>query len=122
VSYCRASGLKEPVLIRHILKNSLQTAVSAFFLAVPGLLAGTVVVENVFAWPGIGRICVVASSVRIYPLFRLMATLINLTLISVAISEQSGRIFYGSNRTKCAQLLAVHGRTLRGIIRVWRPL
>jgi nickel transport system permease protein len=60
VSYCRACGLKEPVLIRHILKNSLQTAVSAFFLAIPGLLAGTVVVENVFAWPGIGRICVVA--------------------------------------------------------------
>jgi nickel transport system permease protein len=60
VSYGRACGLKEPILIRHILKNSLQTAVSAFFLAIPGILAGTVVVENVFAWPGIGRICVVA--------------------------------------------------------------
>ncbi|MDR2758024.1 MAG: ABC transporter permease [Spirochaetaceae bacterium] len=60
VSYGRSCGLKESVLIRHILKNSLQTAVSAFFLAIPGLLAGTVVVENVFGWPGIGRICVVA--------------------------------------------------------------
>lgn len=60
VRYGRACGLKEGVLIRHVLKNSLQTVLSAFFLAIPGLLAGTVIVENVFAWPGIGRICVVA--------------------------------------------------------------
>jgi nickel transport system permease protein len=56
----RACGLKEHVLIKHILKNSLQTTVSAFCLAIPGLLAGTVIVENVFAWPGIGRTCVIA--------------------------------------------------------------
>jgi nickel transport system permease protein len=37
-----------------------KPAISAFFLAIPGLLAGTVVVENVFAWPGIRRICIVA--------------------------------------------------------------
>ncbi|MDR2803722.1 MAG: ABC transporter permease, partial [Treponema sp.] len=60
IRYGRACGLKEQVLARHSLKNSLQTALSAFFLGIPGLLAGTVVVENVFAWPGIGRICVTA--------------------------------------------------------------
>ena len=60
VQYGRACGLREHILTRHILKNSLQTVLSAFFLAIPGLLAGTVIVENVFAWPGIGRICVVA--------------------------------------------------------------
>jgi nickel transport system permease protein len=60
ILYGRCCGLKEKVLIKHILKNSLQTAVSAFFLAIPNLLAGTVIVENVFAWPGIGRACVLA--------------------------------------------------------------
>jgi nickel transport system permease protein len=60
IRYGRALGLKEWILLRHSLKNSLQTALSAFFLGIPGLLAGTVVVENVFAWPGVGRLCVTA--------------------------------------------------------------
>jgi nickel transport system permease protein len=60
VLYGRSCGLPERVLTKHVLRNSLQTAVSAFCLAIPGLLAGTVVVENVFAWPGIGRLCVAA--------------------------------------------------------------
>ncbi|MDR2758029.1 MAG: ABC transporter permease [Spirochaetaceae bacterium] len=60
VSYGRSCGLKEWILTKHILRNSLETAVAAFFLAIPGLLAGTVVVENLFAWPGIGRTCVLA--------------------------------------------------------------
>jgi nickel transport system permease protein len=60
VLYSKSCGLREKTMIVHILRNSLQITVSGLCLAVPSLLAGTVVVENVFAWPGIGRLCVSA--------------------------------------------------------------
>ncbi|WP_048138262.1 nickel/cobalt ABC transporter permease [Methanosarcina horonobensis] len=91
VLYEKASGLPDRLVNRHILRNSLQTAVSGFCMAVPGMLAGTVVVENVFAWPGIGRLCVSAIFDRDLPvvqayiivvaaffiLFNLIADLVN---------------------------------------------
>jgi nickel transport system permease protein len=52
------------------LKNSLETAVAAFFMAIPSLLSGTVIVENMFAWPGIGRACVLAIFRRDIPVIQ----------------------------------------------------
>ncbi len=70
VVYERASGLPERVVIRHILKNSMQTAVSAFCMAVSGMVAGTVLVENIFAWPGMGRLCVSSILNHDYPVIQ----------------------------------------------------
>ncbi|MGL5312328.1 MAG: nickel/cobalt ABC transporter permease [Peptostreptococcaceae bacterium] len=67
VLYARARGLKESTIIRHIFKNSLQSCISALGMSIPKLIAGTVVVENIFAWPGIGRLCVSAIFNRDYP-------------------------------------------------------
>ncbi|MDR2803717.1 MAG: ABC transporter permease [Treponema sp.] len=86
ILYGRCCGLKEKVLIKHILKNSLQTTVSAFFLAIPNLLAGTVVVENVFAWPGIGRTCVLA-------IFRHDIPVIQAYVLILAVSFVSFNLF-----------------------------
>ena len=58
VVYARSCGVKEKVVVKHIFRNSIQTAVAAFCMAIPGMMAGTVVIENVFAWPGLGRLCV----------------------------------------------------------------
>ena len=91
VLYEKASGLPDRLVNRHILRNSLQTAISGFCMAIPGMLAGTVVVENVFAWPGIGRLCISAIFNRDLPvvqayiiivaaffiLFNLIADLVN---------------------------------------------
>ena len=60
VWYMRSCGVSEKKITRHILVNSLQTVITAFSMAIPGMIAGTVVIENVFAWPGIGRLCVEA--------------------------------------------------------------
>ena len=68
VMYERACGLSERTVLRHIFKNSLQTAVSSICMAIPGLLAGSVVIENLFSWPGIGRLCVMAIGARDIPL------------------------------------------------------
>ena len=39
-------------------------------MSIPKLIAGTVVVENIFAWPGIGRLCVSAIYNRDYPVIQ----------------------------------------------------
>ncbi|MHB9292111.1 nickel transport system permease protein [Hollandina sp. SP2] len=82
IRYGRACGLKERVLLRHSLKNSLETALSAFFLAIPNILAGTVLVENVFAWPGIGRTCVLAIFRKDIPIIQAYVILLAVSFVS----------------------------------------
>ena len=53
VYYARIRGLKESTIIKHIFKNSLQTSITALGMSIPKLIAGTVIVENIFAWPGV---------------------------------------------------------------------
>lgn len=68
VLYLRARGLKETTVTAHILKNSVQTSLTALGMSIPKLIAGTVIVENIFAWPGIGRLCVTAIFNRDFPI------------------------------------------------------
>lgn len=57
VTTAYAKGLKEKaVLIRHVLRNALIPVTVMFFLSLPWLIGGAVVVENVFAWPGMGQL------------------------------------------------------------------
>lgn len=70
VLYARARGLPEWKVLRHVLKNSLQSCLTALGMSVPQLIAGTVVVENIFSWPGIGRLCVSAIFNRDYPVIQ----------------------------------------------------
>jgi peptide/nickel transport system permease protein len=52
----RAKGLQERLVIfRHALRNALVPVATIIGLSFANLLAGTVLVENIFAWPGIGR-------------------------------------------------------------------
>lgn len=70
VLYAKARGLKERTIIQHILKNSLQSSVTALGMSIPKLIAGTVIVENIFAWPGVGRLCVTAIFNHDYPIIQ----------------------------------------------------
>lgn len=56
------------VLIRHVLRNSLSPIISLAGLSLPSLLGGSVLVETVFAWPGMGRLAVEATFGRDYPM------------------------------------------------------
>ncbi|CVK21114.1 nickel ABC transporter permease subunit NikB [Sporomusa sphaeroides] len=68
VLYARARGLKESWVIgRHVLKNAMLPVVTALGMSIGHLLSGSVIVESVFAWPGIGRFCVSAILNRDYP-------------------------------------------------------
>ncbi|MGG0848659.1 nickel/cobalt ABC transporter permease [Peribacillus simplex] len=70
VLYGRACGLTERKVTMHILRNSLQVAISIFCMAIPIILGSTVVIENVFAWPGLGSLSVRAILGRDFPIFQ----------------------------------------------------
>ncbi len=68
VRTARAKGLApRRVLVRHLLPNALPPIVVLLALSLPGIVAGSVFVESVFAWPGMGRAMVLAISARDYP-------------------------------------------------------
>ena len=57
VRTARAKGLREPiVLVRHALRNAAIPIVTVVALRVGGVVAGTIVIEEVFAYPGLGRL------------------------------------------------------------------
>ncbi len=75
--YANVRGLKQStILVRHILKNSLHTCIVAIGMSVPQLMAGTIVVENVFAWPGLGKLCIASIFNRDYPVIQTYVLLI----------------------------------------------
>jgi peptide/nickel transport system permease protein len=68
VRTARMKGLRErKVIVRHVLKNAMIPVVSVFGLQVAALMSGTVIIENVFALPGLGRLLVDAVNQRDYP-------------------------------------------------------
>ena len=57
VKTATAKGLTQRVvLVKHVLRNALIPVTVTFFLSLPWLIGGAVVVENVFAWPGMGQL------------------------------------------------------------------
>lgn len=67
VRTARAKGLAErAVLVRHALRNALLPTVTIFGLTFPVLLSGAVLVETVFAWPGLGKFAVDSINNRDY--------------------------------------------------------
>lgn len=68
VRTARAKGLgPRGVYVRHVLRSALPPLVVLFALALPGVLAGSVFVETVFAWPGLGQLMVTSIRARDYP-------------------------------------------------------
>ena len=68
VKSARAKGLTEArVLLVHALRNALLPTITLLGLALPFLLTGSVVVETVFAWPGMGKLAADAVLSRDYP-------------------------------------------------------
>ena len=65
VRTARSKGLQQKIVIlRHALRNALIPIVTVFGLQLGWLLGGSVVVESVFSWPGLGRLMIDSISVR----------------------------------------------------------
>lgn len=87
----RAKGLKEKVVIyKHALRNALIPVITIFGFSLPGLFSGAVITEQVFAWPGIGPIQLIAINARDYPLLMGINMLLAvLTLLGNLIADIS---------------------------------
>ncbi len=84
VRTARAKGLSpRRVMFRHLLANALPPLVVLLMLALPGVVAGSVFVESIFAWPGMGRVMLEAISARDYPVV-MGATIVYATLVVVS--------------------------------------
>ncbi len=84
VRTARAKGLPESaVLFRHAFRNALIPIVTILGLQFGTLLAGTIVTETIFSWPGIGRLAVQAISARDYPLLQGCILVIALSYVLV---------------------------------------
>jgi peptide/nickel transport system permease protein len=65
----RAKGLSEWVIIgRHAMRNAALPLITGLSLALGFLFSGAVLIETIFAWPGVGRLAVSALSARDYPI------------------------------------------------------
>ena len=69
VMTARAKGLKEfLVMYKHALRNAVISVIVYLFLGIPWLISGAVVVETIFAWPGMGRLMYRAILTKDFPI------------------------------------------------------
>jgi ABC-type dipeptide/oligopeptide/nickel transport system permease component len=82
VRTARAKGLSErQVVYKHVLKNGLIPVVTVLGLQFGVLLAGAIITETIFSWPGLGRLTVDAINSRDYPMVQGCILMIALTYI-----------------------------------------
>jgi peptide/nickel transport system permease protein len=74
------------VTVVHALRTALPPVVTVIGLQAGGLLAGTVVTETIFAWPGVGRLAVQAIGARDYPLVQGCVLAIGLAYVAVNVA------------------------------------
>ena len=80
----RAKGLSEwAVIVRHGLRNALIPVVTMMGLQFGFLLGGSIIVEKVFNWPGLGRLLVDAVEMRDYPVLQAEVLLFSLEFILI---------------------------------------
>ena len=80
----RAKGLSEPVVVaKHGLRNALIPVVTMMGLQFGFLLGGSIVVEVVFNWPGMGRLLIDAVDMRDYPVIQALVLLFSLEFIVI---------------------------------------
>lgn len=85
VKTARAKGLPErQVLVRHVLRNALLPIITYAGIHAGGLVGGSVVVETIFAWPGVGRLAFEAVSQRDYSV--LLGVFFTISVIVVSIN------------------------------------
>jgi peptide/nickel transport system permease protein len=78
----RARGLTEKMVIfKHALRNAMIPLVTILGLHLPALLSGSVLIESIFAWPGMGTLAVSAVGGRDYPV--MMATLMISAILTI---------------------------------------
>jgi peptide/nickel transport system permease protein len=78
----RAKGLKENrVVYKHGLRNGLIPIITIFGLMLPSFIGGSVIVESIFGWPGIGKLFVDAAFQRDYPVIMALTVISSVLVV-----------------------------------------
>ena len=87
VRTARSKGLQEQsVLVRHALRNAMIPLITVMGLQLGSLLGGTVIVEQVFAWPGVGRLAINAISSRDSPVIQAVVFIVSVVFVLVNLA------------------------------------
>ena len=81
VLYLRACGISTKKLICHVLRNALQVAVSIFCMSIPMIMGGLVVIEYIFAWPGLGQLSLKAILEHDFPIIQAYVLIVAILFI-----------------------------------------
>ncbi|MEQ1769294.1 MAG: ABC transporter permease [Devosia sp.] len=87
VEAARARGLSEwTVLTRYVLRTSLITTATVLGVSIGSLIGGTVIIENVFNLPGLGKLVVTSVGGRDFPLIEAVVLLIGVIVVTVSLT------------------------------------
>ena len=87
VTTARAKGLNEFIIVHwHVLRNALIPVVTIIGLEFGHLLGGAVIVETIFAWPGIGRLMIQAVYAKDFPLVQASVTIMALLFVTLNLA------------------------------------
>ena len=90
VRTARAKGAGEPrVLLKHALRNAALPLLTVLGLQAGALLAGTIITETVFAWPGVGRLLLLGVQTRDYPLVQGCMLVIALSYVLINLGTDA---------------------------------
>ena len=93
VRTARAKGIsRTTVLFKHVLPNALLPLITLIGLDIPNFMSGTIVIETVFSWPGMGRLFWSAAERTDIPV--LMATMMLVAVLTVS-TQLLADLFYG---------------------------
>jgi len=105
VMTARAKGLSEArIILKHVLRNAMLPVLTVVGLQFGGLLAGSIITETIFSWPGLGTLMVKAIQTRDYPVVQGCVLVIALSYVLVNLSTDllygviDPRIRYEGNR------------------------
>ena len=93
IQTARAKGLSERwVIIRHALRNTAIPLITVIGLQVGALLGGAVVIESIFAWPGVGQLVIQAIQARDFPLVQAAVFFVAVVFVFVNLTVD---VLYG---------------------------
>lgn len=102
----RSKGLAErTVVVRHAFRNGMITLLSITVPLTTAILGGSIIIENIFAWPGIGQLFVQSMSVRDYPVVFMLTIVLGsisvliFLVLDLTYAMADPRIRFGTSAT-----------------------
>ena len=93
VRTAKAKGIpEEEVYYKHALRNALLPIITIFGFLIPDLIGGAIIMETIFAWPGIGRLSYQAVLARDYPV---VMTILTISAVLTLIGNFIADLLYG---------------------------